>query len=98
LYRVIVPSGSKDHISSLHSLPQKPGEPLSDFILRTRKRIKRKNPNPTARVPLLFIRYFLHLQFKCYHKSPLYPSPHPVLLSNNAFLLPGPGIPLYWGI
>jgi hypothetical protein len=76
-YRVIVPSGSKDHISSLPSLPKKPGEPLSDFILRTKTRLKKKNkkPNPTARVPLLFIRYFLHLQFKCYPRSPLYPSP-----------------------
>jgi hypothetical protein len=43
-----------------------------------------------------FIRYFLHLHFKCYPESPLYHLPpcspaHPLLL-------PGPGIPLYWGI
>jgi hypothetical protein len=34
-----------------------------------------------------FIRYFLHLQFKCYLKSPLYPPPA---------LLPNPHTPASW--
>jgi hypothetical protein len=43
-----------------------------------------------------FIRYFLHLHFKCYPKSPLYP---PLPCSpTHSFSLSGPGIPLYWGI
>jgi hypothetical protein len=33
----------------------------------------------------IFIRYFLHLHFKCYPQSPLYPS-HPVLLPNQPTL------------
>jgi hypothetical protein len=45
-----------------------------------------------------FIRYFLHLHFKCYPKSPLYPSPTPPCYPTHPLLLPGPGIPLYWGI
>ena len=44
----------------------------------------------------IFIRYFLHLHFKCYPESPLYP---PLSCSPTyPLLLPGPGIPLYWGI
>jgi hypothetical protein len=43
-----------------------------------------------------FIRYFLHLQFKWYPKSPFY-TPLPCS-STHPLLLPGPGIPLYWGI
>jgi hypothetical protein len=35
----------------------------------------------------IFIRYFLHLQFKCYPKSPLYPPPT---------LLPNPFTPASW--
>jgi hypothetical protein len=35
----------------------------------------------------IFIRYFLHLQFKCYPKSPLYPPP---------VLLPKPPTPTSW--
>jgi hypothetical protein len=34
-----------------------------------------------------FIRYFLHLHFKCYPQSPLYPSPA---------LLPKPPTPAFW--
>jgi hypothetical protein len=47
-----------------------------------------------------FIRYFLHLHFKCYPQSPLYlPSPPPPCCSpTHPLLVPGPGIPLYWGI
>jgi hypothetical protein len=43
-----------------------------------------------------FIRYFLHLHFKCYPKSPL--CPPPPWSPNHPLLLPDPGIPLYWGI
>ena len=38
-----------------------------------------------------FIRYFLHLHFKCYLQSPLYP-PLPCSLT-HPLLLPGPSIP-----
>jgi hypothetical protein len=34
-----------------------------------------------------FIRYFLHLHFKCYPQSPVYPPP---------ILLPNPPTPAYW--
>jgi hypothetical protein len=40
---------------------------------------------------LFLIRYFLHLHFKCYPKVP-YTLP---LLCPG---VPGPGVPLYWGI
>jgi hypothetical protein len=40
---------------------------------------------------ILFFRYFPHLHFQCYPKSPPYPPTH---LSP----LIGPDIPLYWGI
>jgi hypothetical protein len=43
----------------------------------------------------IFIRYFLHLQFKCYPKSPLYPPQS--CSSTHPLPLPGPGIPLYLG-
>jgi hypothetical protein len=56
---VIVPSVSKDPTFSLPSLPQNLGEPLSDFILRTRTSLERKIPNPTARVLLLKITTWL---------------------------------------
>ena len=46
-------SGSQDLASSLLSLQQKPGEPLSDFILRTKISLERKIPNLTARDLLL---------------------------------------------
>jgi hypothetical protein len=39
----------------------------------------------------IFIRYFPHLHFQCYPKSPPYPPMHPLPLF-------GPGVPLYWGI
>jgi hypothetical protein len=43
----------------------------------------------------VFIRYFPHLHFQCYPKSPpytpLYSPIHPLPLF-------GPGVPLYWGI
>ena len=41
------------------------------------------------------IRYFLHLHFPCYPKSPPYPSPKS---PTHPLPLPGPGVPLYWGI
>jgi hypothetical protein len=44
---------------------------------------------------ILFIRYFPHLHFQCYPKSPPYPPTHP---STHPLPLFGPGIPLYWGI
>ena len=50
-----------------------------------------------------FIRYFLYLHFKCYHLSwfpsenPLSPPPSPCS-PTNPLPLPGPGIPLCWGI
>jgi hypothetical protein len=47
------------------------------------------------RFPLSFIRYFLHLHFKCYPKSPLYP---PRSLLPNPLPAPGPDIHLSWGI
>jgi hypothetical protein len=43
----------------------------------------------------IFIRYFPHLHYQCYPKSPPYPPPHP---PNHPLPLFGPGIPLYWGI
>ena len=39
--------------SMIFSLHQKPREPLSDFILRTKMSLERKIPNPTARDLLL---------------------------------------------
>jgi hypothetical protein len=42
----------------------------------------------------LFIRYFLHLHFQCYPKSPLCPPP----LLTPSLPLCGPGVPLYLGI
>jgi hypothetical protein len=42
-----------------------------------------------------FIRYFLHLQFKCYPKWSLYPPPS--CSPTNPLLLPSHGFPLYWG-
>jgi hypothetical protein len=39
------------------------------------------------------IRYFPHLHFQCYPKSPPSPHPHP---STHPLPLFGPGIPLYW--
>ena len=50
---VTLPWGSLDPTSSLLFLGQKPGEPLSDFILRTKMSLERKIPNPTARYRLL---------------------------------------------
>jgi hypothetical protein len=43
-----------------------------------------------------FIRYFLHIHFKCYPKSPLYP--HPTLFPYHPLPLLGPVVPLHWGI
>jgi hypothetical protein len=34
-----------------------------------------------------FIRYFLHLHFKCYPESPLYPPPHPAPLPTHSHFL-----------
>jgi hypothetical protein len=42
-----------------------------------------------------FIRYFPHLHFQCYPKSPPYPTPQP---PTHPLPLFGPGVPLYWGI
>jgi hypothetical protein len=43
-----------------------------------------------------FIRYFPHLHFQCYPKSPQYtPPPHS---PTHPLPLFGPGVPLYWGI
>jgi hypothetical protein len=52
---------------------------------------------------LFFITYFLYLHFKCYPLSlfPLQKSPIPSLLPLLPYPptpIPGPGIPLYWGI
>jgi hypothetical protein len=41
------------------------------------------------------IRYFPHLYFQCYPKSPPYPPPHS---PTHPLPLFGPGVPLYWGI
>ena len=41
-----------------------------------------------------FIRYFPHLHFQSYPKSP----PNPAHSPTHSLLLFGPGIPLYWGI
>ena len=52
---------------------------------------------------LIFIRYFLYLHFKCYplswfpHLTPLPSIPSPCS-PTYPLLLPGPGIPLDWGI
>jgi hypothetical protein len=46
---------------------------------------------PVLFFSIFFIRYFLHLHFQCYPKSP--ENPPPTLLP-----LLGPGISLYWGI
>jgi hypothetical protein len=43
----------------------------------------------------IFIRYFPHLHFQCYPKSPPYPSPHS---PTHPFPIFGPGVPVYWGI
>jgi hypothetical protein len=42
-----------------------------------------------------FIRYFPHLHFQCYTKSPPYPLPNSPTHPLPPF---GPGIPPYWGI
>jgi hypothetical protein len=52
---------------------------------------------------LFFIRYFLYLHFKCYLLSwfPLQKPVSPPLFPcspTHPLLLPGPGIPLYWGL
>jgi hypothetical protein len=44
---------------------------------------------------IIFIRYFLHLHFKCNPESPPYT---PALLSIPLTPTSCPGIPLYWGI
>jgi hypothetical protein len=44
---------------------------------------------------ILFIRYFPHLHFQCYPKSPPYPPTHS---PTHPLPLFGPGVPLYWGI
>jgi hypothetical protein len=45
---------------------------------------------------MFFIRYFLHLHFKCYPKIPLY---HPPPCSpTHPLPLLGPAAPLYWSI
>jgi hypothetical protein len=41
------------------------------------------------------IRYFPHLHFQCYPKSPPYP---PLQSPTHPLPLFGPGVPLYWGI
>jgi hypothetical protein len=46
---------------------------------------------------IFFIRYSLHLHFKCYPKSPLYPPP-PSCSPTHSLPLLGSGVPLYWGI
>jgi hypothetical protein len=43
----------------------------------------------------IFIRYFPHLHFQCYPKSPPYPPPHS---PTHPLPLFGSGVPLYWGI
>jgi hypothetical protein len=43
----------------------------------------------------IFIRYFPHLHFQCYPKSPPYPPPHS---PTHPLPLFGHGVPLYWGI
>ena len=43
-----------------------------------------------------FIRYLLHLHFKCYPESPLYPPTPTPLLTHTHFL--ALVFPLYWGI
>jgi hypothetical protein len=48
-------------------------------------------------VLFFFIRYFLHLHFKCYLESSLYPIP-PTCSPTHPLALLGPGIPLYWSI
>ena len=47
--RLTPPSVLEDPVSSLLFLLQKPGKPLSDFILRTRMSLERKILNPTDR-------------------------------------------------
>ena len=43
--------------------------------------------------------FFLHLHFKCYPKSPLYPPLRPPSCSpTHSLPLLGPCLPLYWGI
>ena len=47
--RLTLPSGSKDFAFTMLSLHQKPREPLSDFILRTRLSLERKFSNLRSR-------------------------------------------------
>ena len=60
----------------------------------------RDTVNKTKRQPaywenIFFIRYFLHLHFKCFPEGPLYPPPS--CSPTHPLLLPVPGVPLYWG-
>jgi hypothetical protein len=61
------------------------------------KKKSRINKNFFSNFIYFLIKYFLHLHFKCYPKSPLYPSPPPCSPSHQ-LPVPGPGIPLYWDI
>jgi hypothetical protein len=70
------------HSGHSHSTP-----PLSCWRLASPFTLYPPHPAPAATLSIpprlvctFFIRYFLHLQFKCYPKSPLYPPP--TLLSN----------------
>ena len=64
-------------------------------------KLKKNEDQSVDTLPLLnyffntFIRYFPHLHFQCYPKSPPYPPPHS---PTYPFPLFGPGVPLYWDI
>jgi hypothetical protein len=58
--------------------------------------INKKKCRIVTEIIFFFFYYFPHLHFKCYPEIPLYPPPP--CSSTHPLLLPGPGIPLYWGI
>jgi hypothetical protein len=57
--------------------------------------VKRHDDQGNSFLKKYFFRYFSHLHFQCYPKSPSYPPPHS---PTHPLPLFGPGIPLYWGI
>jgi hypothetical protein len=80
---------------TLNLVDEKVGKSLEHMGIKKKekKRREKKRKDSECRIDSwisffkFFIRYFLHLHFKCYSKSPLYPPPA---------LLPYPLTPTFW--